>query len=260
MAWLWRYLPVARDVPQSVLVHLEELRRRLLWGLAGFVVTLLIGLSQQDRLLALLMRPAGITHLVALTVLEPLLVKFRVAFVFGLVMAFPWLLLQALMFVSPALSQREARYVLPLALLSLVLSVAGVVFGYTLVLPTSTRWLLDQAGTVMSVQITALSYVSYAVWFLAAIAATFQTPLVVLSLVGLGVVSYTKLRQQWRTVYLAIAVLATVVTPDWSPITMGLVGVAMAALYELSLVLARIVFPGRDAAAIVPQEQDSPTR
>ena len=248
MAWLWRYLPVSRDIPQSIVVHLEDLRRRLLWGLAGFGLMLRIGLWQQDRLLELLMRPAGLTHLVALTVLEPLLVKFRVAFVFGLVLAFPWLLLQALLFVSPALSQREARYVLPLAALSVVLSVAGVVFGYTLVLPTSTRWLLNQAGTVMSVQITALSYVSYAVWFLAAIAATFQTPLVVLSLIGLRVVSYTKLRQQWRTVYLVIVVLSTMVTPDWSPITMGLVAAAMAALYEFSLLLARIVLSGRESS------------
>jgi len=170
------------------------------------------------------------------------------------VMAFPWLLLQTLLFVSPALSQREARFILPLAALSVVLSVAGVVFGYTLVLPTSTRWLLNQAGSVMSVQITALSYVSYAVWFLAAIAATFQTPLVVLSLIGLRVVSYTKLRQQWRTVYLVIVVLSTMVTPDWSPITMGLVAVAMAALYEFSLLLARIVLPGRDAPATPPDE------
>ncbi len=254
MAWLWRYLPVSRDIPQSIVVHLEDLRHRLLWGLAGFGLMLMIGLWQQDRLLELLMRPAGLTHLIALTVLEPLLVKFRVAFVFGLVSAFPWLLLQALLFVSPALSKREARYVLPLAALSVVLSVAGVVFGYTLVLPTSTRWLLNQAGTVISVQITALSYVSYAVWFLAAIAATFQTPLVVLSLIGLRVVSYTKLRQQWRTVYLIIAVLSTMVTPDWSPITMGLLAVAMAALYEFSLLLARIVLPGREAPAAPPDE------
>ena len=254
MAWLWRYLPVARDIPQSIVVHLEDLRRRLLWGLAGFGLMLLIGLWQQDRLLALLMRPAGLTHLVALTVLEPLLVKFKVALVFGLVMAFPWLLLQGLLFVSPALSQREARYVFPLAALSVVLSVAGVVFGYTLVLPVSTRWLLNQAGSVMSVQITALSYVSYAVWFLAAIAGTFQTPLVVLSLIGLRVVSYTKLRQQWRTVYLVIVVLATMVTPDWSPITMGLVAVAMVALYEFSLLLARIVLPGHDGPGTPPDE------
>jgi sec-independent protein translocase protein TatC len=254
MAWFWRYLPVGLDAPQSLVGHLEDLRRRLLWAIAGFIVALLIGLWQQNRLLELLMRPAGLTHLVALTVLEPLLVKFKVALVFGLVVAFPWFLLQALLFVTPALNHREARYVLPLTLLSVLLSITGVLFGYSLVLPTSTRWLLDQAGSVISVQITALSYVSYAVWFLAAIAATFQMPLVVLSLIGLRLTSYSKLRSQWRNVYMTIAVLATMITPDWSPITIGLVGVAMAALYEFSLLLARVVFAGRDTAIVTPKE------
>src|SRR2546425_12482841 len=254
MAWLWRYLPVSRDIPQSIVVHLEDLRRRLLWGLAGFGLMLLIGLWQQDRLLELLMRPAGLTHLVALTVLEPLLVKFKVALVFGLVLAFPWLLSQALIFVSPALTEREARYVVPITTLSLALSVVGVVFGYLFVLPPSTRWLLNQAGSVMSVEITALSYVSYATLFLAALAVTFQTPLVVLTLIGLRLISRSQLRRQWRAVYMTITVLAAVITPDWSPITMLLVAAAMAGLYELSLVLARWVFPGRELAPVAGEE------
>ncbi len=243
MMFLWRYFPVAHDTPQSIIEHLEEFRRRVLWGIVGFLVATIFGLWQQNRLLFLLMRPAGLTHLLALTVLEPMLVKFKVAVVVGLIISFPWLLLQALLFVSPALTERESRYVLPVTALSVVLSVVGVVFGYLFVLPPSTRWLLNQAGSVMSVQITALSYVSYATWFLAALAATFQTPLVVLTLIGLGLISYSQLRKQWRVAYMTIAVLAAVITPDWSPITMLLVAAAMAGLYELSLVLARWVFP-----------------
>lgn len=256
MAWIWRYLPVGSDLPQSIIEHLEELRRRILFGAAGFLLTTILGLILQNGLLQLLMRPAGLTHLLALTVLEPMLVKFKVALVFGLVASFPWVLLQALIFVSPALNAREARFVLPITALSVLLSVTGVLFGYFLVLPVSTRWLLDQAGTVMSVEITALSYVSYAVWFLAAIAVTFQTPLVVLSLIGLGVLSYTRLRQQWRAVYMTITVLAAVITPDWSPITMMLVAAAMAGLYEFSLLLARWVFPERRIAPIAQTGRD----
>ncbi|HEU4678483.1 MAG TPA: twin-arginine translocase subunit TatC [Terrimicrobiaceae bacterium] len=229
----------------TLLEHLEELRRRVFFALLGLGVTATIGLWQEDRLLHLLMRPTGVTHLVALTVLEPMLVKFKVALVFGVVAAFPWLLLQALLFVAPALSGREAAYVLPITSLSLALSVAGVVFGYFFILPPSTQWLIDQAGTVMSMQITALSYVSYSLWFLAALAIAFQTPLVVLSLVGLGVLSRSRLRREWRTVYMVITVLAAVITPDWSPVTMLLVAAAMVGLYELSLLLARVIFPNR---------------
>ena len=130
----------------------------------------------------------------------------------------------------------------------------GVVFGYLFVLPPSTRWLLNQAGSVMSVEITALSYVSYATLFLAALAVTFQTPLVVLTLIGLRLISRAQLRRQWRAVYMTITVLAAVITPDWSPITMLLVAAAMAGLYELSLVLARWVFPGRELAPVAGEE------
>src|SRR5207245_9875752 len=112
------------------------------------------------------------------------------------------------------------------------------------VLPRCTRWLLAQAGSVMSVQITALSYVSYATVFLAVIAFTFQTPLVVLALVGLGIVSRAQLRSQWRTVYMTITVLAAVITPDWSPITMLRVAAAMGVRCELSPVLAPWACPG----------------
>jgi sec-independent protein translocase protein TatC len=236
---------VRRDESMPLLDHLEELRRRLLWAVAGWGAAFAVGLALQDRLLAVLLRPAGLTHLVALTVLEPLLVKFKLALVFGLIAAFPWLLLQGLLFVAPALSEREARYVLPLTGASLVLGAVGVLFGYIFIMPLSTRWLLDQAGTVMTLQITALSYVSYAVWFLAVCALTFQTPLVVLALVGLGVVSRAGLRAQWRYVYAGITILAALITPDWSPVTMLLVNAAMVALYELSLLLARWAFPGR---------------
>src|SRR5207245_11170084 len=94
------------------------------------------------------------------------------------------------------------------------------------------------------------SYVSYATLFLAAPAVTFQTPLVVLTLIGLRLISRAQLRRQWRAVYMTITVLAAVITPDWSPITMLLVAAALAGLYELSLVMARRAFPGRALAAV----------
>ncbi len=243
--FLLRHLPVAADRAMSLVEHLEDLRRRIFFAVGGLVLAAAVGLVLQDRLLHVLMRPSGLPQLVALSVLEPLLVKFKLALVFGVVLSLPWILYQVLLFVAPALSTREARYALPISSLSLVLSFAGVVFGYFFVLPTSTRWLLAQAGTVMSLQVSALSYVSYAVWFLAILAIAFQTPLVVLSLVGLGIISSVRLRREWRTVYITIAGLAAIITPDWSPITMLLVAAAMIGLYELSLVLVRVVLPGR---------------
>src|SRR5256885_14405771 len=108
----------------------------------------------------------------------------------------------------------------------------------------------------MSVEITALSYVSYATLFLAALAVTFQTPLVVLTLIGLRLISRAQLRSQWRTVYMTITVLAAVITPDWSPITMLLVAAAMVGLYQISPGLGRWAVPGRETAP-GPREENA---
>jgi len=231
----------------SLVEHLEDLRRRVLLGAGGLLLASAAGLVLYDHLLRLLRRPveAQLPQLVALTVLEPLLVKFKLALVFGIVVSFPWLLYQTLLFVVPAFTTREARYILPIAGLSLVLSAVGVVFGYFFVLPISTAWLLNQAGTIMALQISALAYVSYAVWFLAIFALAFQTPLVVVALVGLGLMSTARMRQEWRTVYLGLGILALLITPDWNPVSNFLVAAAMIGLYELSLLLVRLLLPGR---------------
>ena len=69
---------------------------------------------------------------------------------------------------------------------------------------------------------------------------TFETPLVILSLAFLGVVSPQTLRREWRIAYMVIAGIAVFGTPDWSPVTMLLVAIPMALLYEFSLILCRI--------------------
>src|SRR3989441_13100542 len=96
----------------------------------------------------------------------------------------------------------------------------------------------------MSVQITALSYVSYATLFLAALAVTFQTPLVVLTLIGLRLISRAQLRRQWRAVYMTITGLAAGITPDWRPVTMLLCAAAPGRVFAIKLLLGRWGFSG----------------
>src|SRR2546428_11315145 len=109
MAFLWRYFPVAHDIPQSIVEHLEEFRRRVLWAVAGFLFATFVGLWQQNRLLLLLMRPAGVTTLVPLAVLAPTLVEVQANGVFWLAPALPWVLLQAVMVGTPPWAQRQTR-------------------------------------------------------------------------------------------------------------------------------------------------------
>jgi len=229
-----------RDKHMTLVEHLEELRRRLQYAVLGLLVTTGVGLIFVDTLLRILLRPAGNVRLTTLTVLEPFLVKVKVAFLFGLAISMPWIMYQLYAFVDPALTETERRRTIPLALLAGVLFAAGILFGYLFILPISLHWLLAQAGAQFNVLITANAYISFVLFFLLIVGGTFETPLVILSLAMLGVVSPQTLRREWRIAYMIIAAIAVFGTPDWSPVTMFLVAVPMALLYEFSLVLCRV--------------------
>jgi sec-independent protein translocase protein TatC len=229
-----------RDKHMTLVEHLEELRQRLQYAVLGLLVTTGVGLVYVDALLRILLRPAGDVKLTTLTVLEPFLVKVKVAFLFGFALSMPWIMYQLYAFVDPALTHTERRRTIPLAILAGLLFASGLVFGYMVILPVSVRWLLAQAGAQFNVLITANAYISFVLFFLLVVGATFETPLVILTLAMLGVVSPQTLRREWRIAYMVIAAIAVFGTPDWSPVTMLLVAIPMALLYEFSLVLCRI--------------------
>jgi sec-independent protein translocase protein TatC len=229
-----------RDRHMTLVEHLEELRQRLQYAILGLLVASGVGLIFVDEMLRFLLRPAGNVKLTTLTVLEPFLVKVKVAFLFGLAVSMPWIMYQIYAFVDPALTETERRRTIPLALLAGVLFACGIVFGYVLILPVSLHWLLAQAGTQFNALITANNYISFVLFFLLIVGATFETPLVILTLAFLGVVSPQTLRREWRIAYMIIAGIAVFGTPDWSPVTMLLVAIPMVLLYEFSIVLCRI--------------------
>ena len=192
-----------REKHMTLVEHLEELRQRLQYAVLGLLIATGLGLFFVDTLLAVLLRPAGGIRLTTLT-------------------------------------EQERRRTIPLALLAGLLFATGVVFGYLVILPVSLHWLLAQAGTQFNALITANAYISFVLFFLLIVGGTFETPLVILSLAFLGVVSPQTLRREWRIAYMVIAGIAVFGTPDWSPVTMLLVAIPMALLYEFSLILCRI--------------------
>ena len=242
-----------QDREMTLLEHLDELRVRLTRAVFGLLLATFLGLLFVDRLLALILHPLGGIKLTTLTVLEPFLVKMKVSLLFGIVLSMPWVVYQLFAFINPALTEQERRKSVPIALLAGALFACGVVFAYVFVLPISTRWLLAQAGSQFNVLITANSYITYVLFFLGIVGGTFETPLLILGLAMLGLVTPQTLRREWRIAYMIAAAIAVLGTPDWSPVTMGLVFVPMVLLYHFSILLCRIfIRPPRPEPAPTP--------
>ncbi len=235
----------------SYLQHLEELRRRIIVSAIALVVAFGVAWVFAWDILDILKAPAGSLTLNYMGPMEPFMVRFKLALFGGFLLAMPVILFEILSFVSPALKARERKYTIMVMLLIVAFFIAGVVFGYRVIMPPGIRWLFNVAGTQMNPVISAGQYVTFMGWFMIGLGVSFETPVFIWLLVALGVVTPEQLQAQWRWAVIIILLAASIITPDWSPVTMALVALPMAALYILSIVLARLTARRKSAAAAI---------
>ncbi len=222
----------------TYLQHLEELRRRIIVSLIALVVAFAVSWIFAWDILAIIKAPAGSITLHYMAPMEPFLVRFKLALFGGLILALPVILYEVLAFVSPALKRKEKTYALMVMGMILVFFAAGVIFGYRYIMPAGINWLLGVAGGQMSPVLSASQYVNFAGWFMLGLGISFETPVFIWLLVVLNVVKPEQLKEQWRWALIIILLAASVITPDWSPVTMALVALPMTVLYIVSIALA----------------------
>lgn len=225
----------------TFLDHLEELRTRLIRSLIYIAVGAVVAGFFWEEIFKIILVPAGIKKLTFLSPIDAFMVKFRLALYAGLILATPLIVYEILAFVAPALTRREKKVALPIIILTVLLFYSGIAVGYYFILPPGTRWLLAQGGDVMEQMITADRYINYAMMFLAGVGASFEVPIVIWVLAKLGLVTPASLVRGWRYAFIIIFTAAALLTPDWSPVTMGLFAAPMIILYFLSIILIKII-------------------
>lgn len=123
--------------------HLEELRKRLFLGVAGFIVAFIVSMIYGEQVLYFLCRPLFIalarngysTHIHVLEASETFMTYIKASMICAGTAAGPWIIYQLWLFVAAGLYPQERKYVTKYLPLSIVLFVIGVVFLYVYVLP-----------------------------------------------------------------------------------------------------------------------------
>jgi sec-independent protein translocase protein TatC len=235
-----RIKPISHEAEVGLDEHLEELRARIVTSLAVFGVALALCFWQNELLLEVANSalPAGHERLLTLGVTEPFTTTLTVSAYAAFVLALPIVLYQAYAFFLPAFSRRQQRAIMPLLLLIPALFVGGVAFGYFVVLPAATSFLLNFNDTQFNVQLQAKEYYGFFAQTLLACGVVFQVPVGILAVTRLGIVSVRQLTKNRRYAYLACAVIAAAL-PGVDPVSMLLETAPLIALYELSILLAR---------------------
>ncbi len=231
----------------SVIEHLEELRKRLLWSMASYVVAVLLCYSVASELFALLKRPLvdamkdypGST-LAIRSLAEGFLVELKVAAIAGVFVASPVIFYQIWKFVAPGLYTQERKLVLPVVLSSTVLFTGGALFGYFVVFPFVFGFFLSFTGGDTSALLSIGDYLSFSAKLLAGFGVIFELPLAIFILAYLGIVDHDKLRRARRYVIVINFAVAAMITPP-DVVSQLFLAAPLIVLYEIGILVARVV-------------------
>ena len=252
------------DDQLTLVEHLDELRNRIIISAVVLVVACGLCFWQNHLLLQIANHPLPKTingqQLKPITfgVAEPFMSTLKVSIYAGIMLALPLILYELYAFLLPALKPTEKHLILPFLILVPVLFIAGVVFSYFVVVPAAAKFLLNFNQTEFNVQVRASDYYGFLLTTLLAVGLVFQIPMGVVAVTRLGIVTPKQLSKNRRYAYLILIIIAMLL-PGTDPVTMLIEAAPLLILFELSLILARLMgTPGSSRETSSPTEPEPP--
>lgn len=244
----------------SLLSHLVELRSRLMKA-AGTILLIFVGLIPFAQEVFTLVASPLMNQLpeqftmVAIRPASPFLTPFKTAFFVALFVAMPIVIYQAWAFVAPGLYKREKKLALPLVLSSILLFYAGTAFAYFVVFPLMFSFFAAATPEGVAMMTDIGEYLDFVVVLFFVFGLAFEVPIAILMLVGAGIVSPQSLGSKRPYVLLGAFTLGMLVTPP-DMISQTLLAIPMYLLYEIGIIMARVMIRKPERAAETGPEAD----
>ena len=248
----------SEDKELSFLEHLVELRSRLLKACLAVLVVLLVLLPFSRRLYATLAAPLTSilpegSSMIAIDVASPFLTPFKLALLLALILSIPVVLYQLWAFVAPALYKKEKRLAKPLLYSSVFLFYAGCAFAYFVVFPLVFGFFTRVAPEGVTVMTDISKYLDFVMTLFLAFGITFEVPIATIILVATGMTTVEKLSKMRAYVLVGAFAMGMLLTPP-DVISQTLLALPMWLLFELGLLMSRILLPDRGSLAGEEQE------
>jgi len=258
------------DSSAPLIEHLAELRNRILYSLAAFVVAMVACFTVWNPIFNFLTHPIcdALSErqqdcgLVLIKLQEGFFVAVRISVLGGFALSFPIIAYQMWRFVAPGLYRTEKQAFLPFLLASPIMFFIGAAFAYYVVLPIAFDFFLNfqqnfggdvaagelatdaPAGIVF--QGSMEQYLSLTTSFVLAFGLCFQLP-VLLTLMGkAGLITSRGLSGMRKYAVVLILVVAALVTPP-DVMSQLIMFAAVYPLYEVSIFLIRRIEKKREA-------------
>ncbi len=180
-------------------------------------------------------------NLIATDLSSQFMTHITTAVYLGLLGASPYILYELFHFISPALYENERKYSIQVTGIIYLLFILGVLMSYFVLFPISFRFLGTYSVSARVVSnITLDSYISTFVSLTLVMGVVFQLPVIAFFLGKMGVVTSDMLSQYRKHSFLAIMLVAAIITPP-DLMTLILVTIPLYLLYEISIRVVRWV-------------------
>ena len=230
------------DDKLTVVEHLTELRVRIIISVAALVGAFGAAYAFNDWLLDVLQRPLPVEqrdNLKTFSPTEPFFTILKVSFWAAVLASIPVWLYQLYAFVIPAVAEQSRRAMLLIVAGISSLFLAGVAFGYYVVLPVALRFLLDFGGDSFDTQLRAGEYFGFATALLLGSGLMFEVPVAMVAFARMGITTAAMYRRQWRVALVVIAAIAAIL-PGGDPASMFLLMIPQIVLYTVGIWLAAV--------------------
>lgn len=235
--------------------HLEELTKRLIKMGIAIVFGLIIGFIFAQPLLRVI--SDHVNNGAGLDIRNPtdtITVVFKVALYIAIAITSPVLLYQIIAFLAPGLTNREKRIVYTSLPFVALLFIGGASYSFFFAIPQALNFLTNFGGDIFQEGADAQETVNFYLTIMVGLGLAFQLPLVMFLLAKINIVSVLKMRKWRRYAFIVIIIVAAIITPTTDPVNLGLVALPLVILYEIGIVLARLLVRGETTRGPVPTE------
>ena len=259
----------AAEKNTTIMGHLVEMRDRMMRSALAVVIATVLSLIFSKYIFDIITFRSAFTkpvfdfivnswhltapptvNLVAIEMTENFTIYFQVCLFAGIIISIPYLLYEAVMFVTPALTDKEKRYFFIIFPWVLMMFIVGVVFAYFILLPPALTFLMNFGTDIAKSEIRIGNYVSVVARLLLAIGLVFELPVLLTFLQKIRVISPSWLGKQRKWAIVLCFIIGGLVTPTPDPVNQSLVSIPLYLLYEMSIWLGKLVYKKKVEAAV----------
>lgn len=225
------------DIEMSLVEHIEELRQRLIKSFLFFISITSICLTNIKELSLLLQKPAIGIKFLQLAPGEYFFSSIKISLYTGFIISSPFIIYQIILFILPGLRIKEAKFLVPILISSIVLFFIGIYFSYTILAPAALVFFIKYGSEIVQPMWSFERYFDFLLLLLFSTGLAFQIPIIQIVCGMLNIVSSDKMYTYWKHIVIISTIIGAILTPSTDPLTQMLLALAILALYFSSILV-----------------------